>query len=314
MGSFDGAETCELVGCYLLSLLTKKYGNNIGLYRDDGLAAFNMKPRKMERIKKGICKVFRDHDLKITVEANTTRVNFLDVTLDLRSEKFYPYIKEGNIPLYVHKESNHPPSILRNIPESINKRLSEISSDKECFDSAKGVYQEALDRSGYHHKLSFTPSQPFHPRNARRQRNILWFNPPFSKNVATNVGKCFLSLIDKHFPKSNPLHKIFNRNTIKLSYSCMGNVRTIISNHNKAEINKSVRTNDQKKKCNCRNLNSCPMDGNCNAENVIYQAEVTTPTTKETYIGLCDTTFKLRFRNHLCSFRNERYKHATTLS
>ena len=222
--------------------------------------------------------------------------------------------KEGNIPLYVHKESNHPPSILRNIPESINKRLSEISSDKECFDSAKGVDQEALDRSGYHHKLSFTPSQPFHPRNDRRQRNILWFNPPFSKNVATNVGKCFLSLIDKHFPKSNPLNKIFNRNTIKLSYSCMGNVRTIISNHNKAEINKSVRTDDQKKNCNCRNPNSYPMDGNCNAENVIYQAEVTTPTTKETYIGLCDTTFKLRFRNHLCSFRNERYKHATALS
>ena len=53
------------------------------------------------------------------------------------------------------------------------------------------------------------------------------------------------------------------------------------------------------------------MDGNCNAENVIYQAEVTTSTTKETYIGLCDTTFKLRYRNHICSFRNERYKHAT---
>ena len=80
MGSFDGAETCELVGCYLLSLLTKKYGQNIGLYRDDGLAAFNAKPREMERIKKEICKVFRDNGLKITVEANTTKVNFLDVT------------------------------------------------------------------------------------------------------------------------------------------------------------------------------------------------------------------------------------------
>ena len=55
MGSFDGAETCELVGCYLLSLLTKKYGQNIGLYRDDGLAAFNVKPREMENIKKEIC-------------------------------------------------------------------------------------------------------------------------------------------------------------------------------------------------------------------------------------------------------------------
>ena len=315
MGSFHGAETCELVGCYLLSLLTKIYGHNIGSYRDDGLAAFNAKPREMERIKKGICKVFRDNDLRITVEANTTKVNFLDVTLDLSSGKYYPYAKEGNIPLYVHNESNHPPSILKNIPESINKRLSDISSDRECFDNAKGTYQEVLDKSGYHYNLSFKPSQaPQHVQRNSRRRNILWFNPPYSKNVATNVGKCFLSLIDKHFPKSNPLHKIFNRNTLKLSYSCMGNIKTIISNHNKAEINKSTRTNEQKKNCNCRKPNSCPMDGNCNAENVIYQTEVATANTKETYIGLCDTTFKLRYRNYMYSFRNERYKHATELS
>ena len=39
MGSFDGAETCELVGLYILDTLGNKFGNeNIGLYRDDGLA------------------------------------------------------------------------------------------------------------------------------------------------------------------------------------------------------------------------------------------------------------------------------------
>ena len=54
MGSFDGAETCELVGCYLLSCLTKKYGNSIGLYRDDGLAAFNSNPQRIERNQEGL--------------------------------------------------------------------------------------------------------------------------------------------------------------------------------------------------------------------------------------------------------------------
>ena len=38
MGSFDGAETCELVGGFLLSQLQTKFGDKIGLYRDDGLA------------------------------------------------------------------------------------------------------------------------------------------------------------------------------------------------------------------------------------------------------------------------------------
>ena len=41
MGSYDGAELCELVGLYLLDLLTKEFGKqNIGLYRDDGLSCF----------------------------------------------------------------------------------------------------------------------------------------------------------------------------------------------------------------------------------------------------------------------------------
>ncbi len=41
MGSFDGAEICELIGLFILNKLATKYGNdNIGLYRDDGLAIF----------------------------------------------------------------------------------------------------------------------------------------------------------------------------------------------------------------------------------------------------------------------------------
>ena len=228
MGSFDGAETCELVGCYLLSCLTKKYGNSIGLYRDDGLSAFNSNPQQIERIKKGFCQIFRENDLKITVKANITKVNFLDVTLDLQSGKHYPYTKEGNIPLYVHKKSNHPPSILKNILESINKRLSEISSDKESFDKAKETYQDALNKRGYIKNLTYRKTTPETKHRKNRPRNITWFNPPCSQNVKTKVGKCFLTLIGKHFQKSHPLHRIFNRNTLKISYSCMSNVKTSV--------------------------------------------------------------------------------------
>ena len=171
----------------------------------------------------------------------------------------------------MHRKSNHPPSILKDIPESINKRLSEISSHKECFDSTKHAYQKALDKSGDRYDLSYkvTPSQT---RRKTRQRNIIWYNPPYSSNVETNVGKCFLSLIDQHFPKSSPLHKSFNRNTIKLSYSCMNNVKSITSSHNKSVIRKSTNSDKDKKNCNCRKPEKCPMDGNRNVESIIYQA------------------------------------------
>ena len=50
MGSFDGVETCELVGLFLLSQLTH-LDVNVGLYRDDGLATCAKSPKQVEEIK-----------------------------------------------------------------------------------------------------------------------------------------------------------------------------------------------------------------------------------------------------------------------
>jgi hypothetical protein len=171
MESFDGAETCELVGSYLLSKLVPLYGNNIGLYRDDGLGTFNKSPKEIEKIKKEICRVFSEHNLKITIEANKKSVNFLDLTLDLSSASYKPFTKPGNTIQYVNSRSNHSPSVLRSIPEAINKRLSTISSNKDNFDAAAPPYQEALQRSGYDHNLTFNPNPP-KPKRAR-SRNVI---------------------------------------------------------------------------------------------------------------------------------------------
>ena len=46
--------------------------------------------------------------------------------------------------VYINHNSNHPPPILRSIPDAINKRLSNISSDKQSFVSAAPPYKEAL--------------------------------------------------------------------------------------------------------------------------------------------------------------------------
>ena len=179
------------------------------------------------------------------------------------------------------------------------------------------MYQDALNGSGFKYNLSFkTPTAADSPHKSKnRQRNILWFNPPYSQNVETKVGKCFLQLIDQHFPKTNPLHKIFNSNTLKLSYSCINNVKTVISSHSKAQISTPPNQSEESdNNCNCRNKNTCPLEGKSNIRNIIYQAEVETPQTEETYIGLCDATFKERYRNHTCSFRNEHYKNVTEFS
>ena len=95
-------------------------------------------------------------------------MNFLDVTPDLTNEKYKPYLKPKSTPLYVHSKSNHPPFMIKNVPETINKRLSEISSDEEAFNEAAPPYQEALCKSGYSHTLKFTP--PHSPVNLQKEK------------------------------------------------------------------------------------------------------------------------------------------------
>ena len=128
MGSFDGAEVCELVGLYLLSQL-QHLAMNVGLYRDDGLAITNKRLRAVENMKKEMCQIFKDNGLNITIDANKKVVDFLDITLDLRTGSYKPYKKPNDCINYIHKESNHPPAIINNLPKGIELRLSNNSSD-----------------------------------------------------------------------------------------------------------------------------------------------------------------------------------------
>ena len=323
MGSFDGAETCELVGCLILSELSEQYGHSIGLYRDDGLACFNKTTQVIERIKKDICTAFKKYNLRVTVDANLKVVDFLDVTLDLNTGKHKPFIKPNNKPTYVHSQSNHPPSILKNLPAAINKRLSEISSDAEIFNQAAPIYQQALNASGYSHQLKYqhdNHSQETDNKKRNRRRNIIWYNPPFNQTLKSNLGKQFLTIINTSFPKYHPLSKIFNRNTLKLSYSCMPNLKSKIDKHNKSVYNSSQEvagnnnSQNQPRTCNCRNRQLCPLDGNCLSKSVVYQATVTTQHKSESYVGLTETEFKTRYTNHKASFNHSSKRNTTELS
>ena len=79
------------------------------------MAASSARPRQVEILKKKICQVFEKNGLRVTIEANLKVVNFLDVTFDLNNEVYKPYMKDNHSPLYVDKQSNHPPLILKNI-------------------------------------------------------------------------------------------------------------------------------------------------------------------------------------------------------
>ena len=143
----------------------------------------------------------------------------------------------------------------------------------------------------------------------------MWFNPPYSKNVKTNIGKIFLNLIKKHFPPHHKFHKLFNKNTVKISYSCTRNIKSIINSHN-AKILFPKKSTEQRT-CNCLNKVNCPLEQKCLTTNIVYKAKVTSSNQnyqEKVYFGSCETTFKKEFSNHKKSFNLNEYKNETELS
>ena len=147
-----------------------------------------------------------------------------------------------------------------------------------------------------------------------RSRNIMWYNPPYDMRVKSDLGRKFLKIVDESFPEGHVLRKLFNRNSVKLSYSCMPSVKSIIDSHNTALMQKESAPVTECEPCNCRAANECPLEGKCREMNTVYQATVTTKNSEETYIGLTATEFKTRHSNHKSSFKNEKLRYATELS
>ena len=99
----------------------------------------------------------------------------------------------------------------------------------------------------------------------------MWFNPPFNMSVTTNVGTAFLRLIDKHYKKDNPLSKIINHNTVKVSNSCTKNVKSLIDSHNQKILQDEKRGAPVKPcNCQCQNKPNCALKGECVQKDAIY--------------------------------------------
>ena len=285
-----------------------------GLYRDDGLIAVpKASGRKMDLIRKRLHKCFKDEGLKIVVQTDMVSVDFLDVTLDLTSGSFKPYRKPNDTPLYIHKDSNHPPSIKKNLVPMINNRLNSISSNETVFNDSKIIYQEALQKSGHTEHLQWTQrTPPPQTKKRTRRRAIIWFNPPFCESVSTKIGQEFFKLLEKHFPARHKFHKILNKNTVKLSYSCTPNIGSMIKSHNRKTLDRTEV--NEPLPCNCRNKEQCPLDGQCRAKAVVYHATISDTTESFSYIGISEPEVKNRIYKHKNSMKYREHEQDTELS
>ena len=192
----------------------------------------------------------------------------------------------------------------------IEKKLNGRCSNRASFAKHKEFYESALKNSGYKTRLTFTEKTPTTqaPRKPR-YKQIFWFNPPFNLKTRTNIGREFLRLVDKNFPRGTQWHKHFNRHTVKISYSCTRNIARIISAHNQ-KITNTER--NQEPGCNCT-TGPCPVDGKCLTTGLVYTGTMSHKRKNYTYCGSTGNTFKERYSNHKQDLKNQS-RAGTTLS
>ena len=322
MRCYDRSGICELVGIYIQDKLCKLMNQkDFGLYRDDGLGILrNTSGPEADQKRKSIIKIFKECGFSITCEVNQKMVDFLDVRFNSNEQSYEPYRQPNNEPVYINIQSNHPPNRTADVPKAISNRLANISCNKNVFDRNVGIDQAALKNCGFDGKITYN-NQSEQASNVnieeanqarKRQRAIIWYNPPYSMNVKTNIGKTFLKLLQKHFPLIHPMYTIFNKNKIKISYSSFPNMGSIISSHNKLILN----SNYTEYGCNCNNRNECPLENECLTPRIVYRADVTNNKTDEHkyYYGISDTPFKEHYENHKTSFRHRSHLTASDLS
>ena len=126
----------------------------------------------MDKKRKAIIKVFKDIGFSIDIQTNLKEVDFLDVTLNLQNGTYRPYKKANDKLLYIHSSSNHPPQIIKQLPNSISERLSKNSSNQEVFNTAKVEDEDALKKLSYDVDLKYTGNKSEKPKTWKRNNMV----------------------------------------------------------------------------------------------------------------------------------------------
>ena len=133
--------------------------------------------------------------------------------------------------------------------------MSELCCNQEEFNKAKLLHEEALSESNYKVLLQF--ENPQDNTSGNRLRKVISFNLRSSQNVK----------------KHHKLTKIFNKNTLKVSYCWMENKSSFIKQHN-VRILSTEST--EKRSCDCKNKECCSLEGYCLMKCMVCETKIST--------------------------------------
>ena len=162
-------------------------------------------------------KLLKKYQLNLNIKCNLKIVDCLEISFDLKTDIYKPFSKPNNKPLYINTSSNHPPSVLKQIPKYVSKRIIANSCNEDISRKSALFYNSILQNCGFNENIKYCLEESVSSRRLKNcSRNIIWYNPPFSKNEKNKYWKTFFQIGKETLRRK--YHKIFNKN--KVSYSC----------------------------------------------------------------------------------------------
>ena len=139
--------------------------------------------------------------------------------------KYFFLIGSQATPLYIHSELNHLPSIIKQLPSMINKRISNLSCNEHEFNKAKPLSETALKSSGFNYSMKFET----HVENARRNRSIKtlkvngtdhhlrWGIKSYASQYKCSTRRCDLCLTEKMIVALADQKVLLNKRAVLIS-------------------------------------------------------------------------------------------------
>ena len=178
--------------------------------------------QQTDKVRKNIIGVFKDIGFSFEITTNLKEVDFIEVSLNLWNGTYRPYKKLNDSLLYIRNLSNHPPNVIKQIPNSIHKRLPKNSSNEEIFRTTK-CYVWHLKET-----LDVTPNLKW---------SLLRCTAPYS-NISKNCVLClYEKLVIMTYPRQ---HELFNKQS-ELFYKFCHEYKYLLKNFRVNDLIDSIK-------------------------------------------------------------------------
>ena len=115
---------------------------------------------KGDQNQKAVQSIFRENELKITIQWNLEILDYSDVTFNLKDSPYCRFSKTNKKINYLHKQSNYPSTIIKQFPLSVERVLSKLSLHEKIFNDSIPIRLEALKKSRLQPKINIPETWP----------------------------------------------------------------------------------------------------------------------------------------------------------